>query len=176
MADTQETIADIIAEFRGYSAGMPASYHVTMSWADFRKMLDRFEAAHKREADYAREAYESALKAEREALREQYEAGALVDGTRGDCAKLREALKDIVRIVEQIHLLYSDFPYEIHDIVRKARAALAAPARNCDKVKTSWDVLKEWHEGLDTANDVVRLLDWLLAPATETEGGNNGNE
>ena len=46
-----ETIADIIAEFRGYSAGMPASYHVTMSWADFRRMLDRLDAAHKREVD-----------------------------------------------------------------------------------------------------------------------------
>ena len=44
----QETVDDIIAEFRGYSAGMPPSYHVTMSWADFRKMLDRFDAANKR--------------------------------------------------------------------------------------------------------------------------------
>ena len=49
MADTHDTIDGLLAEFRGYSAGMPASYHVTMSWADFRKMLDRLEAAHKRE-------------------------------------------------------------------------------------------------------------------------------
>ena len=49
MADTHDTIDGLLAEFRGYSAGMPPSYHVTMSWADFRKMLDRFEAAHKRE-------------------------------------------------------------------------------------------------------------------------------
>ena len=55
-------------------------------------------------------------------------------------------------------------------------AALAAPPRNCDKVKTSWDVLKKWHEGLDTANDIVRMLDWLLAPATEKEGGNDGDK
>ena len=99
-----ETVADIIREMRGYSHGMPASYHVTMSWRDFRVLLDRLEAAHKRES-------------------------------------------------------------------AKAKAALAAPPRNCDKVKTSWDVLKEWHEGLDTANDIVRMLDWLLAPATEKEGG-----
>ena len=63
MAATNDTIDGLLAEFRGYSAGMPASYHVTMSWADFRKMLDRFDAAHKSE--------------------------------RGDCAKLREALKHI---------------------------------------------------------------------------------
>ena len=50
----------------------------------------------------------------------------------GNIAKQREALKDIVRLVEQIRLLYSDFPHEIHDIARKARAALAAPPRNCD--------------------------------------------
>jgi hypothetical protein len=49
MADTHDTIDGLLAEFRGYSAGMPPSYHVTMSWADFRKMLDRFDAAHKRE-------------------------------------------------------------------------------------------------------------------------------
>ena len=50
MAATNDTIDGLLAEFRGYSAGMPASYHVTMSWADFRKMLDRFDAAHRREA------------------------------------------------------------------------------------------------------------------------------
>ena len=48
MADTNDTIDGLIAEFRGYSAGMPPSYHVTMSWHDFRKMLDRFDAAWKR--------------------------------------------------------------------------------------------------------------------------------
>lgn len=49
MSKTHDTIDGLLAEFRGYSAGMPASYHVTMSWHDFRRMLDRFEAAHKRE-------------------------------------------------------------------------------------------------------------------------------
>ena len=49
MAATNDTIDGLLAEFRGYAAGMPDSYHVTMSWADFRKMLDRLEAAHRRE-------------------------------------------------------------------------------------------------------------------------------
>ena len=65
MADTNDTIDGLLAEFRGYAAGMPASYHVTMSWHDFRVMLDRFEAAWKRErGDVAklREALASALK------------------------------------------------------------------------------------------------------------------
>ena len=46
--------------------------------------------------------------------------------------KLREALEDIGRIVEQIRLLYSDYPYETHLIARKVKVALAEPARNCD--------------------------------------------
>ena len=49
MAETHDTIKSLLAEFRGYAEGMPSSYHVTMSWHDFRMMLDRFDAAHKRE-------------------------------------------------------------------------------------------------------------------------------
>ena len=49
MAETHDTIKGLLVEFRGYAAGMPPSYHVTMSWHDFRVMLNRFEAAHKRE-------------------------------------------------------------------------------------------------------------------------------
>ena len=56
MNETHDTIDGLLAEFRGYSAGMPASYHVTMSWADFRKMLTRFEAAHNHDIATATEA------------------------------------------------------------------------------------------------------------------------
>lgn len=101
MADTHDTIDGLLAEFRGYAAGMPASYHVTMSWADFRKMLDRFDAAHKRE--------------------------------RGDCAKLREAVENIAVNLE--HRLFAKYPSSASDewMYQKARAALAAPPRNCDR-------------------------------------------
>ena len=44
--------------------------------------------------------------------------------------KLREALKDIGRLVEQIHFLYSDYPSEIHEIARKVNDALAEPVKN----------------------------------------------
>ena len=71
MADTHDTIDGLLAEFRGYSAGMPASYHVTMSWADFRKMLDRFDAANKRERE-----------------------------TSGNTAALHEALKPVKRYLD----------------------------------------------------------------------------
>lgn len=49
IAGEMETVADIIREMRGYSHGMPPSYHVTMSWHDFRVLLDRIERAAKRE-------------------------------------------------------------------------------------------------------------------------------
>ena len=164
MAD--ETIADIIAEKRRRAdeierdcaekmkrGGMTSDQYARELIADIRKEADCLEAALKRE--------------------------------RGDCAKLREALESCLDTICRIvwiddpvydkggHYLGANYAAVSRD---KARAALATPPRNCDKIKTSWDVLKEWHEGLDTANDVVRLLDWLLAPATETEGGNNGNE
>ena len=71
MAETHDTIKGLLAEFRGYSAGMPASYHVTMSWADFRKMLDRFDAANKRERE-----------------------------TSGNTAALHEALKPVKRYLD----------------------------------------------------------------------------
>ena len=58
--------------------------------------------------------------------------------------KMREALKDIGRLVEQIHFLYSDYPSEIHEIARKVNAALAAPARNCE-VGTTEEQAKRLH-------------------------------
>ena len=108
MADTHDTIDGLLAEFRGYSAGMPASYHVTMSWADFRKMLDRFDAANKRE--------------------------------RGDAAKLREAVCEILSYIESFHKYITPGKGEkltalfaVADTIRNnARAALAVPPRNCD--------------------------------------------
>jgi hypothetical protein len=108
MAQTNDTIDGLLAEFRGYSAGMPASYHVTMSWADFRKMLERLEAAHRRE--------------------------------RGDCAKLRKALCEILSYIESFHKYITpgkgkklNALFAVADTIRtKARAALAEPPRNCD--------------------------------------------
>lgn len=93
----------------------------------------------------------------------------------GDAARMSEALKEARRVLRKIYKpelspLDGDNRL-ITATVGIINAALSAPPRNCDKFKTSWDVLKEWHEGLDTANDIVRLLDWLLAPATEKEGG-----
>lgn len=59
--------------------------------------------------------------------------------------KMREALKDIGRLVEQIHFLYSDYPSEIHEIARKVNAALAEPVKNCE-VGTAEEQEKRFHD------------------------------
>lgn len=109
MADTNDTIDGLLAEFRGYSAGMPASYHVTMSWADFRRMLDRFEAALGREAGDAAKL--------REALLECAQYIACVGGVGvGE-----------VTINDNVHL-------KPEELTQKAIVALNAPPRNCDTI------------------------------------------
>ena len=102
MRETHDTIDGLLAEFRGYAAGMPPSYHVTMSWADFRKMLDRFEAANKRE--------------------------------RGDAAKLREACANIAEYARSAmcHATDTHVLGYLNQIEGWAKAALAAPPRQCD--------------------------------------------
>ena len=159
MAQTHDTIDGLLAEFRGYSAGMPASYHVTMSWADFRKMLNRFEAAHKRE--------------------------------RGDCAKLREALCEILSYIESFHKYITPGKGEkltalfaVADTIRNnARAALAAPPRNCDRFANAVEAMaelkrvhsycaKENRRCLEDCPDCGKewcSLAWLFALATESE-------
>ena len=160
MAKTNDTIKGLLAEFRGYSAGMPASYHVTMSWADFRKMLDRFDAANKREVQNA------------------LDAGGFVEASRknkqvGNAAKLREALENIAVNLE--HRLFAKYPSNASDewMYQKARAALAAPPRNCDRPEcaTTKAAANVWRkeDGGKTA-----YHEWLLATATEKEGGTNG--
>ena len=155
MAKTNDTIDGLLAEFRGYSSGMPPSYHVTMSWADFRKMLDRFDAAakrtewtHKKELetrDAVIQTEVAAREAEREAHRREHEA---LKKQVGDCAKLREAL---VSVQKKIHYLIGSlnvpnslvaYRMEINGIIN---AALAEPVKNYE-VGTAQEQAKRWEK------------------------------
>ena len=128
MAETHDTIKSLLAEFRGYAAGMPPSYHVTMSWHDFRVMLNRFEAAHDHDVETATEASARAVvgacvkqqEAERKyvALREALEL--CVKGMCGYCRMDAEARGMTTECVNGCEALLM------------AKAALAAPPRNCD--------------------------------------------
>ena len=111
---------------------------------------------------------------------------------RGDCAALRE-------VVELVANMNVDGAWNgsasICELVGKAKAALAKPARNCDRFRgplayyESLDVyIKEeerpvaedgkgdsplsYEEALERMN---KYRQWLFAPATEKEGGNNAD-
>lgn len=142
----QETIADIVAEFRGYAAGMPDSYHVTISWADFRKMLDRFDAAHRRESG------------DRAKLREA--VGYILKYA--DSVACRDHDEHTRHYIDQIR--------------KWAQSALAAPPRNCDRfasAEEAWNAYDEWVESYRAKGEVPPFNEfgWLFAPATEKEGG-----
>lgn len=145
MADTHETTADIIAEMRRIRV------------REFQDYADRLEAAHKRE--------------------------------RGDAAKLREALEFCVKGMCGFCRMDAEARGMTTECVngcealRKAKAALSAPPRNCDvplvvdgpadnNADKAWLVFKQHNP--DAYFDVpglLRCIDWLLAPATEKEGG-----
>lgn len=107
MDDTQETIADIIAEMRRRS---DEAYKGSFNYAECQEnqieydeaseWADRFEAAHRRE--------------------------------RGDCAKLREALDESRRIASDLGGCRLNDYWKLNEIVRVCEAALSAPPRNCD--------------------------------------------
>lgn len=141
MSKTNDTIDGLLAEFHGYSAGMPPSYHVTMSWAHFRKMLDRFDVAHKRELDELKKV--------------------------GNAAKLREAIDYLCERMADMDATFD--PSEVECL----RAALAAPLRNCD-VYNSESCRLAYHLHGDGLMTMQAFADWLFAPATEKEGGDDG--
>ena len=87
-----------------------------------------------------------------------------------NAAAMREALKTMSNLFEQgvICTSYANSAEEmeqIEELYRKAKAALAKPPRNCDVYRTSWEVLKHWDGGLDSAQSIVNMLDWLLDKA-----------
>ena len=109
---------------------------------------------------------------------------ATADRRRGE---LREAVKAVVDVgyphnfqIEPPHI--REYCYDITKAIEKCFAALAAPPRNCDLpevakgqpklAEQAWRVFKRSHKDshLDSYG-LLRCIRWLLAPATEQEGG-----
>ena len=219
MADTQETIADIIAWLRRPREGENA--YLTL-WRD--EIADRIEAAHKRKLETkdsviqtlsaARDDELNRHRREMEALKrrrseldaevaakdevikrlndaiseEQRRKMATTENPSaiGNAAKLREALKHIKDRLPHM-LQYMRIHWEdanaggyFDELMLVIDAALAEPPRNCDIYLTE--------EAVDAATVTVRdceacsridmeapcvfcMVRWLLAPATEKEGG-----
>lgn len=145
----QETIADIIAEMQETKYG---DAECEVKWC-LTQWADRLEAAHKRE--------------------------------RGDSAKLREAVGYILKYADSVACRdHDEHTRHYIDQIRKwAQSALAAPPRNCERFGSSTQARAEWYktEVLPRVEGVVSgveppFVDWLFAPATEKEGGNDGNK
>ena len=93
---------------------------------------------------------------------------------RGDCAKLREFARLVSHMNDDG---YWNGSASICALVDKAKNALAAPARNCDVYATHNDAMQAFEvfvreQGkLGFINPFTEAFKWLLAPATEKEGG-----
>lgn len=163
MENTQESVADIVAEMRH---GLDKSWHeIDREWA--HGLPDRLEAARKREEQCYLDQVRDAMNM---AGHEQYmrERAPI-----GNAAKMREVLEQLASIPmpPPIHLA-QQCAIEIRE---KAIAALAEPPRNCDRFGGDIDRLREAclrERGLNPEEDFPDVFpDWLLAPSTEKEGG-----
>ena len=157
MSDRHETIADIIAEMRqGMNPNGTAECQYLES--DICMLADRLEAALKRE------------------LSKNTSKNGADFGQLGDAAKLREALEFCVKGMCGFCRMDAEARGMTTECVngcealRKAKAALAAPPRNCDRPEcaTTKAAQEVWRreDGGKTA-----YYEWLLATTTEKEGG-----
>ena len=171
-----ETIEDVvrkirneIAELRKVSPNVPS---VAADWWEAR--ADETEAAHKRDID-----------------RELDKLWKRI----GNKTKLREAVERCLAVLKRIDWLGDGVfpngkfvsPELLARAIQEAEAALAEPARNCDKYATADEALKAQEQMFNDSNfangecklgcpecDNPRVgckIAWLFAPATEKEGG-----
>ena len=145
--ENQETIADIVADIRAQNQGLPEDgYALSPLVCDLLGLADRIEAAAKRE---------------REATREK-------SSQVGNAAKLREACEALMSeiggyLTDGLEVIWCSISGKT---INKARAALSAPPRNCDRpecatTKAAQDVWRK-EDGGKTA-----YYEWLLATYTE---------
>lgn len=149
--DTQETIADIIAEMCDLAKHRDWHNHTSQSNRErVSYCADRLEAALKRESgDPAK-------------LREALKKCLLYIACAESVGIGTITLNDKVKL-------------DPKKIIKSAKDALAEPSRNCDRFGGDIDKLREAcarERGLNPEEDFPDVFpDWLLAPTTEKEGG-----
>ena len=162
MSNEQETIADIVAAMRNEGHTGDAS---CLEWvgAKIRGYADRIEAAANREREAGAEAAqvcgEIGEMIGREATREK-------SSRVGNSAKMRESLSDACYAMFNFLKTQNGGYEEMAKALDKAKAALAAPPRNCDRpecatTKAAQDVWRR-EDGGKTA-----YYEWLLAESTK---------
>jgi len=173
MAETHETIADIIAEKRTLADGLEhemakqkeckelmIAHRTAQAIIDSnRREADRLEAAHK-------------LELSKNASKNRADFGQL-----GDAAKLREALSKFCAYSAVVLNTGMFNRVHLEALLNMAKAALAAPPRNCDRFATADEAFHAWNNTTDTPGGgaYVGLIDWLFTPATEKEGDNDAD-
>lgn len=174
--DKTETVADIAAVLRRYV--LPS-------------LAERLEAAWKRER-----AFNAMTEAANERLREHLQIA--LEGNKkpvGNAAAMREALCDIVMLTMKVgYSIHGDVACGI--IASKAKHALSAPARNCDRFKTREEARNYFDnfvclrsngsgaieckgcplDSIDNPHRADCREAWLLAPAAERKGGRDGSK
>ena len=145
MADN-ETIEDIITEMHRFAEQHEYDHpDMDTNAQGIMDYADRLEAAHRRE--------------------------------RGDVAKLREALKRawlFVSATRESFAFVHEGRIERDKLCEDIDAALSAPPRNCDLPKVLEDPWRAWlddESNWEEGYPKLEIHDWLLAPATEKEGG-----
>ena len=192
MADN-ETIADIIAEMRKTYVSKGGAGYCGEVWIDLLRYADRLEAALKRDTKELRVEIER-LKEERnysgvrERERLRAKGFAIVPKEqleRGNAAKLREATEAVLLAFNYGEsTIVNQLPFsKLLPMLRKCVEALAAPPRNCDvynadelKVIFKRELVSQLpianeHEKNLVAITATGVIDTLLAPVTEKEGG-----
>lgn len=188
-----EPLAAVLAEMRECAhfnrkslREMPDGYRTTAFWGDKPIVLreavaeridnfaDRIEAAAERERDEDRQL---------SAIAESDEAFARCarcdrpERAHGNAAAMRDALNRVGHLAKDLRNITerdTEVRADVNEIVDVCRAALAAPARNCDRFKTE-DEAREaywaYREPLEF-NDkpFVAITEWLFATA---EGGDH---
>lgn len=190
MSDQPETLAAILAEMRAARNAAGDTTLVSSDWLN--DWADRIEAAVERERDEDRQLA---------AIAESDEAFARCarcdrpERAPGDAAGLREALERAIDAIQAMIALYDEEhtaavkngatwkrsdTSEVDAIVEKARAALAAPARNCDRFKTAEEAVAAFADHLRAWENEHGVLSeypdhhvqvpagafaWLFAPA-----------
>ena len=167
MADTHETISDIIAEMRlGATGDMPFAYRigrpdriVEYKTEDGKKYVQRSTVIESVTIDELADRFEAALKREC-----------------GNYAAMREALKATLDLFWDIHNANrSPQSNQAYAVIRKIKAALAAPPRNCDRFKDASDAWDAYDAFVDSyraqsKTEPLNEFGWLYAKATEKEG------
>lgn len=163
----QETVEDIVAKMRQRIAVKMSDAWYTQ--AEWRNLCDRIEAAIERD------------RTSRHSIKIPIE---VVPELVGNGAATREALVELTdKVLDYLHKGLIQLPLPLENAIAKARAALAAPPRNCDlardwlqdlycKFKPPATVRREMPP--EWVDAIMAFCQWLLAPAAERKGEGDG--